>query len=128
MKISREVLKRYLLISFGFLSLGIAVVGLFLPLMPTTPFLLLSAACFYRSSERFHSWLLNQRFFGRHIRNYQENRAIEPRTKWLTLITLWSTFGFSICLFWHTVYIPIILVVVALIVSWHILRLKTIRE
>lgn len=121
-------IKRYLLIFLGFFSLGLGVIGIFLPLMPTTPFLILAASCFYRSSERFHSWLLNQRYFGRHIRNYQEHRAIELRTKWLTIITLWLSFGFSICLFWKTVYIPIILIVVVSVVSWHVLKLKTMEK
>jgi len=128
MKVDGEVVKKYLLISLGFISLGLGVLGIILPLLPTTPFMLLSAFCFYKSSQRLHFWLLNHRVFGKFIRNYKENRAIESKTKWFTLIILWSTIGFSTYLFWRTVYIPILLIVVASLVSWHILRLKTMRE
>jgi len=120
--------KKYLLITLGFISLGLGVLGILLPLLPTTPFMLLSAFCFYKSSQRLHFWLLNHRVFGKFIRNYKENRAIDPKTKWVTLIILWATIGFSMYLFWHTVYIPILLLVIASLVSWHILSLKTMRE
>ena len=119
------MVKRYLLISIGFLSLGLGVLGIFLPLLPTTPFLLLAASCFYKSSQRFHSWLLNHRVFGRHIGNYIENRAVDPKTKWFALIILWSAIGFSIYCFWHTVFVPILLLVIASLASWHILSLRT---
>ena len=118
-------MKRYILISLGFLSLGLGVLGIVLPLLPTTPFLLFAAFCFYKSSQRFHSWLLNHRILGTRIRNYTENRAIDLKTKWFALIILWLTIGFSIYLFWHTVFIPIILLIIALLASWHVLSLKT---
>ena len=118
--------KKYILISLGFLFLGLGVLGVFLPLLPTTPFLLLSVSCFCRSSQRFYSWLLNHRIFGRYIRNYRERRAIDLKTKWFALIVLWATIGFSIYLFRHTIFIPILLFVIALLASWHVLSLRTI--
>ena len=120
-----RAMKKYLLISLGIVSLSLGILGIFLPLLPTTPFLLLSTFCFYKSSQRLHCWLLNHRIFGRYIRNYKENRAIDSKAKWLTLAILWSTIGFSIYLFWHTVFVPILLLVVAVLVSWHVLSLKT---
>ncbi|MFC1715481.1 YbaN family protein [Candidatus Poribacteria bacterium] len=111
--------------SIGFLSLGLGVLGILLPLLPATPFLLLAAWCFYRSSERFHSWLLNHRVFGRHIRNYTESRAIDSKTRWIAITTLWLSIGFSVYFFWHTVFVPILLFVIASVVSWYILRLRT---
>ncbi len=118
-------MKRYLLVSLGFLSLGLGILGIFLPLLPTTPFLLLSASCFYKSSRRYHSWLLNNKVFGRHIRNYEENRAIDSKTKWFALAILWSTIGVSAYLSRHIVFIPILLIVIALFGSWYILNLRT---
>ena len=118
--------KRYILISLGFLFLGLGVLGVLLPLLPTTPFLLLSVSCFYKSSQRFYSWLLNHRIFGRYIRNYREERAIGLKAKCFALIVLWSTIGFSMYFFRHTIFIPILLFVIALFVSRHILSLRTI--
>ena len=119
------MVKRYLLMSIGFLSLGLGVIGILLPLLPTTPFLLLAAWCFYRSSERFHHWLLNHKIFGKHIRNYTESRAIDSKMRWFAIVILWLSIAFSVYLFWHTVFVPILLFVIALLVSWHILRLRT---
>jgi hypothetical protein len=117
-------IKRYILISLGFTFLGLGVLGIFLPLLPTTPFLLLSVSCFYKSSQRFHSWLLNHKVFGKIIRNYREKR-IDPKTKWSTLIILWLTIGISMYLFLYTIFVPILLFVIVVPVSWHILRLST---
>ncbi|HGJ64832.1 TPA: DUF454 domain-containing protein [bacterium] len=117
-------IKRYILISLGFTFLGLGFLGIFLPLLPTTPFLLLSVSCFYKSSQRFHSWLLNHKVFGKIIRNYREKR-IGLKTKWSTLIILWLTIGISMYLFLYTVFVPILLFVIVVPVSWHILRLST---
>ncbi|MBD3348182.1 MAG: DUF454 family protein, partial [Candidatus Eisenbacteria bacterium] len=72
---------RYLLVSAGLICVGLGVIGVFVPLLPTTPFLLLAAACFIRSSERLHHWLLSNRYVGDHVRNYMEHRATTRATK-----------------------------------------------
>ncbi|HZM33537.1 MAG TPA: YbaN family protein [Burkholderiales bacterium] len=83
----------------GFVFLAIAVVGVVLPVLPTTPFLLLAAACFARSSQRFYAWLLNHRSFGPLVREWREHRSIPWRTK-LTAIGLMSaTLAASIVFF-----------------------------
>ena len=66
---------------FGFLTLGIGMIGVFVPLLPTTPLVLLSAFCFARSSKRFHSWLLNHPRFGTMIKDWQENGSISKEAK-----------------------------------------------
>ncbi|MBD3181145.1 DUF454 family protein [Candidatus Poribacteria bacterium] len=121
-------MKRYFLIIFGILSLGLGILGIFLPLLPTTPFLLLSAYCFYRSSRRLYLWLMNHRIFGKIIKNYSEKRAVDLKTKLIALITLWVTIFISIYIFLDTIYIPILLFIIASMVSLHILSLNTIRE
>jgi uncharacterized membrane protein YbaN (DUF454 family) len=84
----------------GFLLVGLAVLGIFLPLLPTTPLLLLAAACFSRSSARWHQWLLNHRTFGPIIRNWQEKRCIPRKAKIVAtlMVVLFGgwTVGFAI--------------------------------
>jgi len=70
--------KNFLLITIGWISVGLGVVGVVLPLLPTTPFILLAASCFAKSSPRFHFWLINHTFFGPIVRNFSHNEAI-PR-------------------------------------------------
>jgi uncharacterized membrane protein YbaN (DUF454 family) len=112
-------LKRYLLIALGTLSLAIGIVGIFTPVLPTTPFLLLAAACYLRSSERFHRWLMNNRVFGSYIRNYTEGRGIPLRVKLFTIALLWVTIGISIWLVSNMI-VTAVLLFVAVGVSLHI--------
>lgn len=92
--------KRTLYKVAGFILVGLAVLGIFLPLLPTTPLLLLAAACFSRSSERWHHWLLNHRTFGPIIRNWQERRCMPRRAKGVAILMIilfggWAV-GFAI--------------------------------
>jgi uncharacterized membrane protein YbaN (DUF454 family) len=68
--------KRRLLIVAGTLFTGLGIIGIFVPILPTTPFLLLAAACFMRSSERFYHWLINNRILGAYVRDYMEGKGI----------------------------------------------------
>lgn len=80
----------------GWLSLGLGIVGIFLPLLPTTPFVLLAAWCFARSSERWHRWLLSHRIFGPVIRDWLEHRAMRTENKRRALVLIILTFTLSI--------------------------------
>lgn len=82
----------------GLTALALAGLGVILPLLPTTPFLLLAAFAFARSSERFHQWLLTHRLFGPIINNWQQHGAISRRAKWLSLISIIAIFSLSIIL------------------------------
>lgn len=112
-------MKRHLLIALGTLCLATGIVGIFTPILPTTPFLLLAAACYLRSSPRFHRWLMNNRIFGSYIRNYTEGRGIPIKVKLLTIALLWTTIGLSI---WATanLTVTVILLIVAVGVTLHI--------
>jgi uncharacterized membrane protein YbaN (DUF454 family) len=112
-------LKRYLLIALGTICLAIGIVGIFTPILPTTPFLLLAAACYMRSSARFHRWLMNNRVFGGYIRNYTEGRGIPLKLKLFTIALLWVTIGISIWLVANMI-VTIVLLVVAVGVTLHI--------
>lgn len=82
---------RYLFLAIGFLCLACGLVGIFVPLLPTTPFLLLSAALFFRSSPRAYRWLLQHRYLGSYIRNFREEKAIPLRAKVVAISLLWLT-------------------------------------
>jgi uncharacterized membrane protein YbaN (DUF454 family) len=72
----------------GFVFLGTAILGVFLPLLPTTPFVLLAAACFARSSEKWHQWMLRNKTFGPMIRDWEQNRCIPCRIKLVAVISM----------------------------------------
>lgn len=108
-----------------FLSLGI--VGIAIPLLPTTPFLLLAAACYLRGSERMYKWMLTNRYFGSYLRNYRQGRGIPWRVKIATVSLLWIVIGFSAIVVTDNMIVRIVLLVVALGVSIHMLTIKAKR-
>lgn len=119
-------LRKALLIFAGTLCVGLGVLGMFLPLLPTTVFLLLAAYCYSRSSERFHNWLLTNRWCGSYIKNYKSGKGISARQKLSTIATLWLSISVSMWLvggFW----IDLLLCAIALGVTIHIIMLKTHR-
>ena len=81
-------LKRSTYFVLGASSLLCGIVGIFLPLLPTTPFVLLAAFCFSRSSERVHQWLLNNRYFGKIISDWETHGVIRTRTKWIATLSI----------------------------------------
>jgi len=117
-------LKKILFIGFGFFFLGLGVVGLVLPLLPTTPFVLLSAACFSVGSERLDAWLRQNRLFGPYIENYRTKRGISKARKVLTLASLWIGLISSMLLF-RTPLLFLVLSLVGIGVTIHILMIKT---
>jgi uncharacterized membrane protein YbaN (DUF454 family) len=120
-------LKRRLLFIAGTLALVIGILGVFIPILPTTPFLLLAAACYVRSSQRFYHWLLNNRLLGVYIKNYIEGKGMSRRAKFFTIILLWITIGLSMWFATQSVVIRVILVLVAAGVTTHIIRIRTFK-
>ena len=119
-------IRRWLLIACGMLCVAVGVIGIFVPLLPTTSPLLLAAFCFARSSPRFYHWLLHNRVFGSYIKNYREGRGMPLRSKVVTLGLLWLTIGFSI-IYIAPWWIKVLLLLIAVGVSIHILWIKTYR-
>ena len=117
--------KRIALVSAGFVSLALGVAGIVLPLLPTTPFLLLSAACFVRSSDRHYQWLINHKWFGRIIRDYRVHKAIPLGTKVLAILLLWATILYSVFFAATQLWLRVLLIAIAITVSAHILHFKT---
>ena len=118
-------LLRIILLIAGTLSVGLGILGIFLPLLPTTPFLLLAAICYARSSQRFYDWLMTNRWFGSYIRNYRERRGISLKIKILAIFTLWITIMISALFVVNILWVRIVLFLIAAAVSWHILSFKT---
>ena len=120
-------LKKYILIIAGSLSVALGVLGVFLPVLPTTPFLLLAFYCYIRSSVRLYNWLIGHRIFGAYIYNYVTYRAVLRSTKIWAIIFLWASLIVSMIIMqsWH---IKAVLFVVGIGVSIHILTLKTLEK
>jgi len=115
---------KVLLITAGTFFFGVGIVGIFVPILPTTPFLLISAALYARSSKRFYNWLINNKIFGRYIENYREGKGIPLKIKLISIALLWITIGcsaiFAIDIFW----VRVILVIIAIGVTIHIIRIR----
>lgn len=119
-------LKR-LLVAAGVLAVALGVVGAFIPLLPTTPFLLLAAACFVRSSERHYRWLVDHPRLGPLIRNYREHRATTMRVRVVTLALLWASIGYAALAVVEGWAPRAVLLAVAVGVTVHVLSLKVVR-
>lgn len=87
---------RLLFLALGMLFVALGIAGAFLPVLPTTPFMLLAAACFARASTRCYNWLLNNRWFGPTILEWQRHRSIPYRVKWTAIGLMAVTLGTSI--------------------------------
>lgn len=112
-----------ILLVIGVLCSALGIAGIVLPVLPTTPFLLLAAFFFARSSPRAHRWLLNNRFFGAYLRNYLEGRGLSTRAKILIIVPLWATIGYSVLGLGLPLPAQVLLLVIAIAVSAHILSL-----
>ena len=118
---------KYLLIILGSISLVLGVIGIFLPLLPTTPFLLLSATLYVRSSEKLYQWLIHQRYLGSYIRNFREHRAIPLRAKIISTTMVWVTLFYCATTVSEMIWIKILFIALAIGITWHILSYKTLK-
>ena len=116
---------KYILIVLGSISLALGVIGIFLPLLPTTPFLLLAAALYVRSSEELYNWLIHQKYLGTYIRNFREHKAIPLHAKIISVTLVWTTLLYCAIGISENIYLSIGLLILAVGISWHILSYKT---
>jgi hypothetical protein len=123
-----NTLTRGLLISIGTLSVGIGIIGVFLPVLPTTPFLLLAAACYAKSSDWFYNRLLNNKIFGSYIKNYREGKGISMKAKVISISFLALTILYSVVFVASNLLYKIILAVIFAGVTLHILSIKTLKQ
>ena len=119
---------RILFIVFGLLSVLLGIIGIVLPVLPTTPFFLLSAYLFVRSSQPLYRWLLTHKLFGNYIRNYIHYKAINPWIKAITLVLLWGTISVSIYMTQELLWVQILLFLIAVGVTIHVAKLRNMKK
>lgn len=119
----KSLLKIPLLI-IGSISTILGIIGALIPVLPTTPFLLLAAVCFFNSSARLYEWLTKNKYFGSYIKNFREGRGIPLRIKIYALSMLWISMGFSVIFAIDSLAARILLLIIAVVVTAYIISVK----
>lgn len=119
---------KYFLIGLGWIFVTLGIIGIFVPLMPTTIFFILAAASFARSSDRFYNWLINHPKFGKFIKDYREKRGMPLKSKVIAVAMLVLAIGSSAYFFTEELIVRLVLILIAIGVSTYIISLKTIRD
>lgn len=126
--LNRHSWLRVILIVLGTISFVLGIVGIVVPVLPTTPFLLLSAACYARASVRFYNWLMNNRIFGQYIRDYRIHKSIPLRAKIVAVLLIVLTMGSSIVFFIPLLPVKILVGAIGLSVIVFILNKPTKKQ
>jgi uncharacterized membrane protein YbaN (DUF454 family) len=116
--------RKIILMLSGILFVGLGILGAFLPLLPTTIFLILASACFVRSSERLNTWLTNHRYLGKYLRNYRDGGGMSVRAKFISIGMMWASIIVSLSLVRPGLVISLVFVAIAVAVSVHIATIK----
>lgn len=124
---AETVTMKYILAFLGSLSLVLGVLGIFLPVLPTTPFLLLAAALYVRSSARLYDWLMSHRHLGPYIKNFRENKAIPLRVKVVSVSLVWATLLYCALFVAWVWWMRLLFIAIATCVTVHILHYKTLK-
>jgi hypothetical protein len=124
-KIRSPLLIKYLYLTSGIILVAIGVIGIFLPVLPTTIFLILASACFVKSSPKANEWLRNQKILGAYLRNYQDKSGLTIKSKIINIFFLWLMISVSAFTFTNEKFIRIILFLIAIGVTIHLLMIKT---
>jgi uncharacterized protein len=119
---------RYFYLVSGILLVAIGVIGIFLPVLPTTIFLILASACFVKGSPKANEWLRNHKILGQYLKNYQDKTGLSIKSKFINIVLLWSMILISAFLFVEELYIRLILIGIAVGVTIHLLMVKTKRD
>lgn len=124
-KVEKSKIVRYAYLISGFLLVAIGVIGIFLPLLPTTIFLILASACFVKSSPKANEWLRSNKLLSPYLKNYQDKTGLSLKSKIFTIGFLWFSISLSAFYLTNEFYIKIILLVIAVGVSVHLIMVKT---
>lgn len=118
---------RILWLIFGLIFLGIGMIGVVIPGLPTTIFMIIAVACFYRSSQRLYDWVINHKYFGEHVKNYREGRGMPKKAKFMAIGTMWIFVSISV-LFGipdHMLMIKVITILGAATGTGYVISLRT---
>ncbi len=121
-------MKKILLISLGSFSVLLGIIGIFVPILPTTPFLLFAAWCFARSSDKFYNKLMDNKVLGGYIKNYRDKKAMPRHVKFITISLLWISILYSAIFAIDLYWLKMLLIIIAVLVTFHLLNLRTIKN
>jgi uncharacterized membrane protein YbaN (DUF454 family) len=119
-------LTKYILIALGFFFIALGLIGVFIPVLPTVPFMLLAAFCFLKSSESLYNWLVNHKKFGAPIKSFMEHKALKKSTKIKAITSIWLSLILSMCLV-QAMHVTIILILTGLALTAYLLSFKTLE-
>lgn len=119
-----NLVKKYVYIGLGSLCFGIGVIGVFFPVLPTTPFLLMASYFYLKSSDFLYNWLMNHKVFGKYIYSYVNYKGVSKSAKIGSILFLWTTLGIS-TIITSSFHLRIFLLIVGVAVTTHIYLLKT---
>lgn len=123
----KNLILRVILLTVGSLALLIGTLGIVVPGIPTTPFILIAAACYIRSSERLYRWLITNRFFGPVITTWRENRGLTLQTKIVTFLLVWGLLGGAALFLVESIFMRGLLIGLAMVKTLVLLRLRTVQ-
>jgi uncharacterized membrane protein YbaN (DUF454 family) len=121
-------IKKGIYFIIGAIALGAGLIGVFLPVIPTTPFILLSAWCFFRSSPRIYNWVISNERFGNTIENYHQGKGITKDTKVKAIVMMWLTISVSVYFTIKSLHLIVFLYGIAIAVTIYLIRLPTLLE
>ena len=119
---------KFLFAFLGSVSLVLGIMGVFLPVLPTTPFLLLAAAMYMRSSQRLYDWLMSHKHLGAYIRNFREHKALPLRVKVVSVTMVWATLLYCAFIVAKEWWMSVMFIAIATGVTIHILSYKTLKK
>lgn len=122
-----KLLMKLSLTTIGSFSLALGIMGIVLPLVPTTPLLLLAAACFVRSSDKLYHWLISNKWFGKYIEDFRSGRGIPLKAKALGVAAIWISISYSVFFVIGLLILKVIILLIASFFTWYILSFKTLR-
>jgi len=117
-------MRKYLLLSLGWVCVGFAFIGIFVPGLPTTIFLIIALWAFAKSSKKFHAWLLNHKRFGPLLRNWETHKVVPKKAK-ITMVVLQILVVFMIHYTFNNIYITFSLIIILTLVAWYVLSLPS---
>ena len=115
---------KYVLLTVGSLSLMLGIIGIFIPVLPTTPFIIMASVCFYKSDKRLYEYIRKIKFFKVYIDNYENETGVDLKTKVTSILFLWISISISILVV-KKILVVILLIFIAFLVTIHIIKLKS---